>query len=108
MAAFFARLWDLLAHWSMRVIFPFGVVISIFLFWHEFLIDQFAQIALQLLNYQIPGADFSLADTYVPLARINRIIPLFEFVVCAGIYYGIAMVVILFRWIKSFVPTLSN
>lgn len=108
MAAFFSKLWEYLSRLGIRFFGPMSVLVAMYFGLLDFIAAEMAVFLSAVLNYTIPGVDFALADTYVPIARINRFIPLREFMLCFVGYYALAVVFVVHRLIKSYIPTMGN
>jgi hypothetical protein len=101
-----------LASWAGKYL-KLILMIFTFILWITNLVDlAITAVFSQIINY-ISSLDVS-AFTNVSLSSIefvgyvNAIIPVSEFVVLMGLYFSAWLLVILIRWIKSFVPTIAN
>jgi hypothetical protein len=65
------------------------------------IINQIASLDIS----QLGSADFS---AWIWIGYVNALFPLGESIALLGAYYTAWMVVILVRWVKSFIPTMSN
>lgn len=54
------------------------------------------------------GADLSASNGMQVMSLVNTLFPLTEVLVLLGIYYSTWGLIIIIRWVKSFIPTLAN
>lgn len=89
-----------------------ALVVAFLLWFNNFIewifnvvVAQLKELASSLDVAALQGASFANLEW---IGYVNAVVPVSEFVTLGGVYTTAVIVIILIRWLKSFVPTLSN
>lgn len=89
------------------------LILTTFLLWFFGVIEKCVKTVIEQIGVlieslsfdQMGNADFTIIDG---IGYVNAVFPLTEFIGYVTIYATAWLIVIIVRWIKSFVPTVAN
>ncbi len=109
MTAYLKRILDMIGLVVGVLTGPVAFAFLVFTWGFDKILEVSGNLLESVSSFALPGANFDLETTvYLPLSRINAFIPLSENWVFMLAYLSLASNVVVFRFIKSLIPTMGN